>query len=735
MREQNFRRTGTLMAACIAWIMCAGPLGCAPRGSATTGMERTTQAAPISIETLEGRIDRAHVKVSPDGMHIAYLAATAAGNVLRVRSLGTGEDWALTGEEPLMGIVLPGYRWMPAGDQILCIMRQESVRGERLILLDLAGDVRDVTPEKAHLIRILAVDPARPDEALISADDQAPGIHVAYVLDVRTGKMTPVAGGSANVAEHVPGAGLSVEALVLRVDGIHESGRTVAVRDGGDPASWRAAIRWLGEDADVSAVLHFSADGRYVLIKDSRGRDTTALVLADLETGRREIVAGEPWADVGDVMIDARTDEVLAVSFDFERPMWTVLSDAVRTDFRYLAQTLGEDFGMVSRSADDGMWVVGERLDSGLLRYHVFDRFEGSLTPLFLDRTWLESAPLCSTTSVLIPARDGATLVGYITLPRAAGRLSQADPLPMVLLVRADPWERERLTLNRTAQWLASRGYAVLTVNTRGARGFGKAFKTGGDKQWGGVMHDDLVDAGRWAVDSGHAIPGRLAIMGTTYGGVAASLAVIREPELFAAGVSVNGALSLLSMVEAVPKRFEAARRTIEKRVGSARNDRRDLLMDSPLTGMMNLENPLLFIRRQGDARYTAKDLGSLRQIVPASGAPLVHVEFAPQPATGGANPADVAAINAITESFLAYCLGGYSASIDDTLANSSANILTGEEFILWQQELAETVPPVMEDVQQPPLDEVDETPPTAPQAQEATDSEEQAPLDLPELE
>src|SRR3712207_6997699 len=50
-----------------------------------------------------------------------------------------------------------------------------------------------------------------------------------------------------------------------------------------------------------------------------------------------------------------------------------------------------------------------------------------------------------------------------------------------------------------THQWLASRGYAVLGVNYRGSTGFGKAFVNAADREWGGRMHDDLVDAVAWA--------------------------------------------------------------------------------------------------------------------------------------------------------------------------------------------------------------------------------------------
>ncbi|MDT9150831.1 hypothetical protein RSW37_24145, partial [Escherichia coli] len=81
-------------------------------------------------------------------------------------------------------------------------------------------------------------------------------------------------------------------------------------------------------------------------------------------------------------------------------------------------------------------------------------------------------------------SRDGFTLVSYLTLPPgtstdAAGR--PVRPLPLVLYVHGGPDERDVYGFNPTHQWLANRGYAVLSVNFRASTGFGKAFVNAGN--------------------------------------------------------------------------------------------------------------------------------------------------------------------------------------------------------------------------------------------------------------
>ena len=122
--------------------------------------------------------------------------------------------------------------------------------------------------------------------------------------------------------------------------------------------------------------------------------------------------------------------------------------------------------------------------------------------------------------AVEIPSRDQKTLVSYLTLPSAQDKNGKPPaPLPMVLLVHGGPWVRDGWGLDDKHQWLASRGYAVLSVNFRGSTGFGKSFVNAGDKEWAAKMHDDLIDAVDWAKKNGIADGKKVAIVGGSYGG------------------------------------------------------------------------------------------------------------------------------------------------------------------------------------------------------------------------
>src|SRR3546814_11180657 len=102
-----------------------------------------------------------------------------------------------------------------------------------------------------------------------------------------------------------------------------------------------------------------------------------------------------------------------------------------------------------------------------------------------------------------IKSRDGLTLVSYLSLPKTADADNdgKADkPVPMVLLVHGGPWARDAYGYSAYDQWLANRGYAVLSVNYRGSTGFGKDFVNKSNHEWAGKKPDDLIDAVPWAV-------------------------------------------------------------------------------------------------------------------------------------------------------------------------------------------------------------------------------------------
>jgi dipeptidyl aminopeptidase/acylaminoacyl peptidase len=140
--------------------------------------------------------------------------------------------------------------------------------------------------------------------------------------------------------------------------------------------------------------------------------------------------------------------------------------------------------------------------------------------------------------AVRYKARDGLTIPAWLTLPHDG----TGKNLPLVVLVHGGPYVRGgSWGWNANAQFLASRGYAVLEPEFRGSTGFGKKHFHAGWKQWGLKMQDDIADGARWAIAEGIVDPKRICIAGASYGGYATLMGLINNPELFKCGIDWVG--------------------------------------------------------------------------------------------------------------------------------------------------------------------------------------------------
>jgi len=81
-------------------------------------------------------------------------------------------------------------------------------------------------------------------------------------------------------------------------------------------------------------------------------------------------------------------------------------------------------------------------------------------------------------------------------------------------------------------------------------------------------MHDDLLDAVRWAVKEGIAEPKRVAIFGGSYGGYAALVGATFTPDVFCCAVSIVGPSNLVTLLKSIPPYWEPLRKMFAVRVG-----------------------------------------------------------------------------------------------------------------------------------------------------------------------
>lgn len=180
--------------------------------------------------------------------------------------------------------------------------------------------------------------------------------------------------------------------------------------------------------------------------------------------------------------------------------------------------------------------------------------------------------------------------------------------------------------------FLASRGYVVIQPEFRGSTGFGPAHFEAGWKQWGGAMQDDLADAAKWAVKQGWADARRVGIMGGSYGGYATLMGLIKDPQIFRAGVEWAGVTDIGMMFtstesDASEENLGYSMRTL---IGDP-DDKADAAMfrrNSPQLRAAELKQPLLMAHGAGDRRVPLAHARSFRDAIKSHNANVTSIIY-----------------------------------------------------------------------------------------------------------
>jgi len=149
---------------------------------------------------------------------------------------------------------------------------------------------------------------------------------------------------------------------------------------------------------------------------------------------------------------------------------------------------------------------------------------------------------------VLLKAGDGLEIRGQLFVPRD---IQAGDKRPAIIFMHGGPirqmllgWHMRSYYHNAYAfnQFLANRGYVVLSVNYRLGIGQGRAFRLAPNGGYRGASeYQDIVAAGKFLQALPMVDPQRIGLWGGSYGGYLTALGLARDSELFAAGVDLHG--------------------------------------------------------------------------------------------------------------------------------------------------------------------------------------------------
>jgi dipeptidyl aminopeptidase/acylaminoacyl peptidase len=365
--------------------------------------------------------------------------------------------------------------------------------------------------------------------------------------------------------------------------------------------AWRAAEGRgsVFHAGDMRTALAWSADDRLVFPWE---RDGWLHLYSVPAAGGTPILLtpGEFEVDGVSYTADGRAAIISSNQNDIDRRHLWRISTAAAAPAEALTPGTGlEWFPAVMADGVSFAFVRGDDRRPGLpaLRLAaapVRDLLPAALPPTFPVRAMVEPQ------AVTITAADGMQVFGQLFRPATPSGPGQKHPA----LVFFHGGSRRQMLLgwhymgyyhNTYAfnQYMASKGYVVLSVNYRSGTGYGLEFREALDYgATGGSEYNDVIGAGLFLARQPDVDPSRIGVWGGSYGGYLTAMALSRASGMFAAGVDIHGVHDWNNGIRNfVPDYDPALRPDVARRA----------FLASPMSSLDGWRSPVLLVHGDDD--------------------------------------------------------------------------------------------------------------------------------------
>lgn len=643
------------------------------------GQDAAPQAPRADLLTDDVRRD---VRLSPDGTRVGFLLPDEAG-VLQLHAApldGAEAAPAVTfGDEPVRE-----WAWAHSNEHIVFTRKVEGGATHLFVVPRQGGSTFDMTRDLVGDTWLLGNSRQWPTHVALECEPEGEERGVWLVDFVSQERHRMCDGGY----DHYVFDGNMWPA------GASRAGRIVRMLSSGE---WSEVTAPGTLATKVAGIVGANFMGDVLYYVDQGPADRATLRAIDLEEGQVTAIAEHPRADLlpTGVQLDARTREPISL-VTFRGGLERVIVDRealaqvvgrtepgtrpVAEHWERLGASLPGDVHFIDQDGAGEHWLVASD-QGGRRTYHLYDTEDGSVRALLQAVPSLAEAAPATRTPFPVTARDGLELPCQLYRPAGAPE----GPLPTVVFVHGGPWSAaayDGWETHRHLQLLASRGYAVLAVEFRGAVGHGRAFLDAGNRSLGTRLIDDVVDATRAAVAAEVARENALAVFGWSYGGYAALRVMTREPDLFACGLALGGMSDLLALQRS--KQDQPAWRALwNHRVGDPTTEAGAALLkaQSPLSAAGELAAPLLLGHGALDLVVPKEQSDAFARAALEAGREVTYLVFSKEPHELR-RPASWRAWWAVGEAFLAQHLGGAAQPFGDDLEAAEVVVAAGAEHV-----------------------------------------------------
>jgi dipeptidyl aminopeptidase/acylaminoacyl peptidase len=557
--------------------------------------KKAAQVRQIPLEDFFRNPEKSRYQISPDGKYFSFMAPYEKRMNIFVQEIGKDSSVRLTSETDRD---IANYFWKNS-TRIVFLKDNGGDENFKLYGVNVDGsNLKCFTDFPKVRTEIFDVMENFPNEMLIGLNKRNPEVFDPFRINIETGEMKQLAENPGNIQGWMMDHAGKLRAALAIVDGVNT--QLLYREKEGDPFKPVLTTNFK----ESLSPMFFTFDNKNIYASSNLNRDKSVIVEFDIANGKEiKTLYENPDYDVTGLQYSKKR-KVLTVA-DYES--WKMEKFFFDEETKKVYDRVQQEVGILNinipwaTEAED-KFIVRTYSDRSLGAYYIYDKTADKLTKIADIGPWLKEDELAEMKPIQYTSRDGMTINGYLTLP-VGYTMEDAKDLPVIVNPHGGPWARDSWFLNPEIQFLANRGYAVLQMNFRGSTGYGKKFWESSFKQWGLTMQDDITDGVNWLIDKGIADKKKIAIYGGSYGGYATLQGLVKDPDLYAAGVDYVGVSNMFTFMNTIPPYWKPMLDMFYEMVGDPKKDSLALAAVSPALNAEKIKSPLFIAQGANDPR------------------------------------------------------------------------------------------------------------------------------------
>jgi dipeptidyl aminopeptidase/acylaminoacyl peptidase len=586
-------------------------------GAQKDSEKEMTEKKLIPLEDFFKNPEKSSYQISPNGEYFSFKAPYENRMNVFIQKRGEKEAKQLTSETDRD---IAGYFW-PNNEQILYVKDDGGNENYKLYGVNIDGS-NLVCFTDFENVRTEIIDDLEdiPNEVIIGMNKRNPQVFDPYRLNIETGAMEMIAENPGNIQGWMFDHAGKLRVAFAIVDGVNTS---LLYRET-EQDEWKDVLTTNFKES--MSPQFFTFDNKNVIGTSNLGRDKSVVVEFDIANGKEvKVMYENKDYDVEGVSFSRKRKVITSASFTSWKRERHFFDKEAKALYARLEKDLGNfEIAITAMNKEETVYIIRTYSDRSLGSYYIYDKGTDKLELIVEVSPWINEAEMATVRPIQYESRDGLKINGYLTLPKGLD-VKTAKNLPVVINPHGGPWARDGWGFNPEIQFLANRGYAVLQMNFRGSTGYGRKFLEASFKKWGREMQDDITDGTKWLIEQGIADPKRIAIYGGSYGGYATLMGLVKEPDLYAAGVDYVGVSNMFTFMKTIPPYWEPMLQMMYEMVGNPTADSLMLREVSPVFHVDKIKSPLFIAQGRNDPRVNVDESD---QMVAAMEAKGVEVEY-----------------------------------------------------------------------------------------------------------